>query len=118
MGSFHPARRLFVVQKCSAANFQSVTPERNVAVCSAAPDGKLYDAYVSHLHPSSRSDEAEVFALQMLPEKLETQHGYSLYIRGRDDCAGEGQEKVFSLGSLCKVTLLLCGNWLVGTKMV
>ncbi|CAG08253.1 unnamed protein product [Tetraodon nigroviridis] len=60
-----------------------------------APDGKLYDAYVSYLHPSSGSSEAAAFALQILPEKLETRHGYSLYIRGRDDSAGEGLEKVF-----------------------
>lgn len=66
-------------------------------MCSAAPDGKLYDAYVSHLQPSGRSDQAEVFALQILPEKLEKQHGYSLYIRGRDDSAGEGLEEVFPL---------------------
>lgn len=78
-------------------------PERsfspNSAVCCAAPGGKLYDAYVSHLHPNSRSNKAAVFALQILPEKLETQHGYSLYIRGRDDSAGEGLEKVFPLSN-------------------
>lgn len=69
----------------------------NIAVCSAAPDGKLYDAYISYLHANSWSNEAAVFALQILPEKLETQHGYSLYIRGRDDSTGEGLEKVFPL---------------------
>ncbi|CAK6968534.1 interleukin-18 receptor 1 [Scomber scombrus] len=53
-----------------------------------APDGKLYDAYVSVLHPDTLSS-AESFALQILPEKLERQHGYSLYIRERDDCPGE-----------------------------
>lgn len=78
-------------------------PERsfnpNSAVCCAAPGGKLYDAYVSHLHPNSRSNKAAVFALQILPEKLETQHGYSLYIRGRDDSAGEGLEKVVPLSN-------------------
>uniref|UniRef100_A0A3B3CIH4 Uncharacterized protein n=1 Tax=Oryzias melastigma TaxID=30732 RepID=A0A3B3CIH4_ORYME len=53
-------------------------------------DGKLYDAYVSFLQPKSPSvaEEAE-FALQILPEELERQQGYSLYIRGRDDCPGE-----------------------------
>lgn len=61
-------------------------------VCSAAPSGKLYDAYVSYLHPNSRSTASALFALQILPEKLETQHGYSLYIRGRDDSPGEGLE--------------------------
>lgn len=61
-----------------------------------APDGKLYDAYVSVLHPDTLSS-AESFALQILPEKLERQHGYSLYIRERDDCPGEGQEQTFKL---------------------
>lgn len=55
-----------------------------------APDGKLYDAYVSFLHPSSGTCEEANFALRVLPEKLEKQHGYALYIRGRDDCPGEG----------------------------
>ncbi|XP_075887060.1 interleukin-1 receptor-like 2 isoform X1 [Nelusetta ayraudi] len=56
-----------------------------------APDGKLYDAYVSFLHHPAASGASDVvsFALSVLPEKLEKQHGYSLYIRGRDDCPGE-----------------------------
>ncbi|KAM9850616.1 interleukin-1 receptor-like 2 [Aulostomus maculatus] len=55
-----------------------------------APDVKLYDAYVSFLHPDSLSSvEMAHFALHILPEELEKQHGYSLYIRGRDDCPGE-----------------------------
>ncbi|XP_038577073.1 interleukin-1 receptor type 1-like [Micropterus salmoides] len=55
-----------------------------------APDGKLYDAYVSFLHPDTMSsDETASLALHILPEVLEKQHGYSLYIRGRDDCPGE-----------------------------
>ncbi|TMS06731.1 Interleukin-1 receptor type 1 [Larimichthys crocea] len=54
------------------------------------PDGKVYDAYVSFLHSDTLSTaEAESFALQILPEQLEKQHGYSLYIRGRDDSPGE-----------------------------
>uniref|UniRef100_A0A3P8UAE9 Interleukin-1 receptor accessory protein-like 1 n=1 Tax=Amphiprion percula TaxID=161767 RepID=A0A3P8UAE9_AMPPE len=53
-------------------------------------DGKLYDAYVSFLHPDNLSaDVTASFALNILPEELEDQHGYSLYIRGRDDCPGE-----------------------------
>ncbi|CAJ1079095.1 interleukin-1 receptor type 1-like [Xyrichtys novacula] len=55
-----------------------------------APDGKLYDAYVSFLHTeTAKSAEMERFALQILPEELENKHGFSLYIRGRDDCPGE-----------------------------
>ncbi|XP_037645701.1 interleukin-1 receptor type 1 [Sebastes umbrosus] len=55
-----------------------------------APDGKLYDAYVSFLPPDTTSSaETASLALHVLPEVLEKQHGYSLYIRGRDDCPGE-----------------------------
>ncbi|XP_005751986.1 interleukin-1 receptor type 1 [Pundamilia nyererei] len=54
------------------------------------PDGKLYDAYVSFVHSNAMSsDEGARFAMQILPEKLEEQYGYSLFIRGRDDCPGE-----------------------------
>ncbi|XP_053184275.1 interleukin-18 receptor 1 [Scomber japonicus] len=60
-----------------------------------ALDGKLYDAYVSVLHPDTLSS-AESFALQILPEKLERQHGYSLYIRERDDCPGEAMHDMIA----------------------
>ncbi|XP_070832210.1 interleukin-1 receptor-like 2 [Chaetodon trifascialis] len=61
------------------------------------PDGKLYDAYVSFLYSSTLSSaETARFALQILPEELENQHGYSLYIRGRDDCPGEAVHDVIS----------------------
>ncbi|XP_067460479.1 interleukin-1 receptor type 1-like [Thunnus thynnus] len=62
---------------------------------SKSPDGKLYDAFVSYLHPDTLSS-AESFALQILPEKLEKQHGYSLYIRGRDDCPGEAMHDLIA----------------------
>ncbi|XP_044073766.1 interleukin-1 receptor type 1 isoform X2 [Siniperca chuatsi] len=83
-----------------------------------APDGKLYDAYVSFLHPNTLSSAEMVsLALQMLPEKLEKQHGYSLYIRGRDDCPGEGQEQTHAWFTFkgvikpCMMPLLLrCAN--------
>ncbi|GAA6225244.1 interleukin-1 receptor type 1-like [Lates japonicus] len=62
-----------------------------------APDGKLYDGYVSFLHPDTlSSDEMATFALQILPEELEKKHGYSLYIRGRDDCPGEAVPDVIA----------------------
>jgi len=64
------------------------------SVFPAASDGKSYDAYVSFLQSDNLSlDKAATFALQILPEELEQKHGYSLYIRGRDDCPGEGQEQ-------------------------
>ncbi|XP_075993929.1 interleukin-1 receptor-like 2 isoform X2 [Genypterus blacodes] len=54
------------------------------------PDGKLYDAFVSFLHADTlNSAEVATFALQNLPAVLEDQHGYSLYIRERDECPGE-----------------------------
>uniref|UniRef100_UPI003AB0491E interleukin-1 receptor type 1-like n=1 Tax=Centroberyx gerrardi TaxID=166262 RepID=UPI003AB0491E len=60
-------------------------------------DGKLYDAYVSYLHADGEcSSETAAFALQVLPEALEKQHGYSLYIRGRDDCPGEAMHDVIA----------------------
>ncbi|KAK9537199.1 hypothetical protein VZT92_004835 [Zoarces viviparus] len=62
-----------------------------------APDGKLYDAYVSLLPPDALSSaETASLVLQILPEKLERQHGYSLYIRGRDDCPGEAVHDVIA----------------------
>ncbi|KAM9347792.1 interleukin-1 receptor type 1-like [Symphorus nematophorus] len=60
-------------------------------------DGKLYDAYVSYLDPDTLSSTETVsFALQILPEELEKQHGYSLYIRGRDDCPGEAVHDIIA----------------------
>ncbi|KAM8854854.1 interleukin-1 receptor-like 2 isoform 2-T2 [Spinachia spinachia] len=60
-----------------------------------APDGKLYDAYVSFLPPDApRSAATASLALGLLPEELETQHGYSLYIPGRDDCPGDAVHDV------------------------
>ncbi|KAG8000875.1 Interleukin-1 receptor-like 1 [Nibea albiflora] len=61
------------------------------------PDGKLHDAYVSFLYSDTlRSAEVESFALQILPDQLEKQHGYSLYIRGRDDSPGEAVHDTIS----------------------
>ncbi|NXH23337.1 IL1R1 protein, partial [Bucco capensis] len=53
-------------------------------------DGKIYDAYV--LYPKSRESclySSDIFALKILPEVLERQCGYSLFIFGRDDLPGE-----------------------------
>ncbi|XP_040004639.1 interleukin-1 receptor type 1 isoform X2 [Xiphias gladius] len=62
-----------------------------------APDGKLYDGYVSFVHTDTLSSSETVrFALQLLPGELEKKHGYSLYIRGRDDCPGEAVHDVIA----------------------
>nr|XP_060625721.1 interleukin-1 receptor-like 2 isoform X1 [Anolis sagrei ordinatus]XP_060625722.1 interleukin-1 receptor-like 2 isoform X1 [Anolis sagrei ordinatus]XP_060625724.1 interleukin-1 receptor-like 2 isoform X1 [Anolis sagrei ordinatus]XP_060625725.1 interleukin-1 receptor-like 2 isoform X1 [Anolis sagrei ordinatus]XP_060625726.1 interleukin-1 receptor-like 2 isoform X1 [Anolis sagrei ordinatus] len=48
-------------------------------------DGKVYDAYV--LYP--KTDTQDCFALKVLPEVLEKQCGYNLFIPGRDDLPGK-----------------------------
>ncbi|XP_074002320.1 interleukin-1 receptor type 1-like [Numenius arquata] len=53
-------------------------------------DGKIYDAYV--LYPKNRESclySSNIFALKILPEVLERQCGYNLFIFGRDDLPGE-----------------------------
>lgn len=59
---------------------------------SSVSDGKLYDAYI--LYPRNRESclySSDIFALKILPEVLERQCGYSLFIFGRDDLPGEGK---------------------------
>ncbi|KAG8137485.1 hypothetical protein E2320_004724, partial [Naja naja] len=48
-------------------------------------DGKIYDAYVLYPKISSQAD----FVLKVLPDVLEKQCGYSLFIPGRDDLPGK-----------------------------
>ncbi|XP_054678165.1 interleukin-1 receptor type 1-like isoform X2 [Grus americana] len=53
-------------------------------------DEKIYDAYV--LYPKNRESclySSNIFALKILPEVLERQCGYNLFIFGRDDLPGE-----------------------------
>ncbi|XP_032908809.1 interleukin-1 receptor type 1 isoform X1 [Catharus ustulatus] len=55
-----------------------------------ASDEKIYDAYV--LYPKNRESclySSDIFALKILPEVLERQCGYNLFILGRDDLPGE-----------------------------
>lgn len=79
---------------------------KNNAVLCAAPDGKLYDGYVSFQNRGSA--ETAHFALHILPKELEKKHGYSLYIRGRDDCPGEGQEHILSCFIFKGVVMVVC----------
>ncbi|XP_055463531.1 interleukin-1 receptor type 1 isoform X2 [Psammomys obesus] len=56
-----------------------------------ASDGKTYDAYI--LYPKTvregASSSLDTFVFKLLPEVLEGQFGYKLFIYGRDDQAGE-----------------------------
>ncbi|XP_072477678.1 interleukin-1 receptor-like 2 [Notamacropus eugenii] len=59
-------------------------------------DGKLYDAYV--LYPKSKtesqSQDMNILVLKILPEVLERQCGYRLFIFGRDDLPGQAVASV------------------------
>ncbi|XP_023587706.1 LOW QUALITY PROTEIN: interleukin-1 receptor-like 2, partial [Trichechus manatus latirostris] len=59
-------------------------------------DGKLYDAYVLYPKPLSGSHrwEVDVMVLKILPEVLERQCGYKLFIFGRDDVPGQAVASV------------------------
>ncbi|KAM8953843.1 X-linked interleukin-1 receptor accessory protein-like 2 isoform 1-T1 [Pelodytes ibericus] len=62
---------------------------QNFGSDEAAEDNKEYDAYLSYtkVDPDSLDNEAkeeEQFALEILPDILEKQYGYKLFIPGRD----------------------------------
>lgn len=56
-----------------------------------ASDGKIYDAYI--LYPKTfregSTSNLDIFVFKLLPEVLEDQFGYKLFICGRDDYVGE-----------------------------
>ncbi|XP_048208420.1 interleukin-1 receptor type 1 [Perognathus longimembris pacificus] len=56
-----------------------------------ASDGKTYDAYI--LYPKTfmegSTSNSDIFVFKVLPEVLENQFGYKLFIYGRDDYVGE-----------------------------
>ncbi|KAM4044570.1 interleukin-1 receptor type 1-like [Anomaloglossus baeobatrachus] len=54
-------------------------------------DGKLYDAYIIYPKTSmeTNSCEMDIFVLKVLPEVLEKQCAYRLFIIGRDDLPGQ-----------------------------
>lgn len=61
-----------------------------------ASDGKSYDAYI--LYPKTfregSTSNVDTFVFKVLPEVLEKQFGYKLFIYGRDDYAGEDTVEV------------------------
>ncbi|XP_042571933.1 interleukin-1 receptor type 1-like [Cyprinus carpio] len=72
-------------------------------------DGKQYDAYIAYprvLEGSSK--KAEIFAMSTLPQVLEGQYGYKLFILGRDGLPGEAVVDVVQDAlSRCRRLLLL-----------
>lgn len=69
----------------------------NVFCFPLVSDGKAYDAYI--LYPKTfgegPSSNLDTFVFKLLPEVLEGQFGYKLFICGRDDYAGEGMQMLF-----------------------
>ncbi|KAK2507743.1 hypothetical protein MC885_000987 [Smutsia gigantea] len=73
-------------------------------------DGKLYDAYV--LYPKPRrevqSHDVETLVLKILPEVLERQCGYKLFIFGRDEFPGQAVANVIDENiRLCRRLILI-----------
>lgn len=77
-------------------------------------DGKLFDGVVSCLLPPGVTlpPEVGVFSLQLLPQHLEQQWGYRLYVAGRDDCPGESLHDALSetVRRSRRLLLLLCAS--------
>ncbi|KAE8625471.1 hypothetical protein XENTR_v10006281 [Xenopus tropicalis] len=76
---------------CQIANSMS-----EAYVMLQRPDGKLYDAYI--MYPKSLSGTnsypMDIFVLKVLPEVLEVQFSYRLFIFGRDVLPGEAMSDV------------------------
>uniref|UniRef100_A0A8C2K063 Zmp:0000000936 n=1 Tax=Cyprinus carpio TaxID=7962 RepID=A0A8C2K063_CYPCA len=72
-------------------------------------DGKQYDAYIAYPRVlEGSSEKAEIFAMSTLPEVLEGQYGYKLFILGRDGLPGEAVVDVVQDAlSRCRRLLLL-----------
>ncbi|XP_049990689.1 interleukin-1 receptor-like 2 isoform X2 [Alexandromys fortis] len=74
------------------------------------PDEKLYDAYV--LYPKcpteSQGRDVDTMALRILPEVLEKQCGYKLFIFGRDEVPGQAVANVIDENiKLCRRLMVL-----------
>ncbi|XP_016376358.1 interleukin-1 receptor type 1-like isoform X1 [Sinocyclocheilus rhinocerous] len=72
-------------------------------------DGKQYDAYIAYPRVlEGSSEKAEIFAMSTLPQVLEGQYDYKLFILGRDGLPGEAVVDVVQDAlSRCRRLLLL-----------
>ncbi|KAK2904665.1 hypothetical protein Q8A67_006464 [Cirrhinus molitorella] len=72
-------------------------------------DGKQFDAYIAYPRVlEGSSEKAEIFAMSTLPQVLEGQYGYKLFILGRDGLPGEAVVDVVQDAlSRCRRLLLL-----------
>nr|KAF6447084.1 interleukin 1 receptor like 2 [Rousettus aegyptiacus] len=73
-------------------------------------DGKLYDAYVLYPKPQgeSQSHHVDTLVLKTLPEVLEKQCGYKLFIFGRDEFPGQAVANVIDENiKLCRRLIII-----------
>ncbi|XP_036211306.1 interleukin-1 receptor-like 2 [Myotis myotis] len=73
-------------------------------------DGKLYDAYVLYPKPprDCRSSDVDTLVLRALPEVLERQCGYKLFILGRDEFPGQAVATVIDENiKLCRRLIII-----------
>ncbi|XP_005869038.1 PREDICTED: interleukin-1 receptor-like 2 isoform X1 [Myotis brandtii] len=73
-------------------------------------DGKLYDAYVLYPKPlrDCRSSDVDTLVLRALPEVLERQCGYKLFIFGRDEFPGQAVANVIDENiKLCRRLIII-----------
>nr|XP_036875928.1 interleukin-1 receptor-like 2 isoform X3 [Manis javanica] len=73
-------------------------------------DGKLYDAYVLYPKPHRdvQSHDVETLVLKILPEVLERQCGYKLFIFGRDEFPGQAVANVIDENiRLCRRLIII-----------
>ncbi|XP_058427419.1 interleukin-1 receptor-like 2 [Marmota monax] len=76
----------------------------------AIEDGKLYDAYVLYPKPQKESQRHDVdtLVLKLLPEVLERQCRYKLFIFGRDEFPGQAVANVIDENiKLCRRLILI-----------
>nr|XP_051691060.1 interleukin-1 receptor-like 2 isoform X2 [Oryctolagus cuniculus] len=74
------------------------------------PDGKLYDAYILYPKPQrdSQSHDVDTLVWKILPEVLERQCGYKLFIFGRDEFPGQAVASVIDENiKLCRRLMVI-----------